>query len=389
MYKLNWFQSVEDIPKGLWADFFPAPYEGKWWFASLELAELESQFKFFYGLITYDDKPVAIAPAFLMDVPIGLVIPPALLPIFNFLGKIFPSILYQRTFFIGSPCSDEGRIGHIENANLKEIFAKINSEMTAKAEELGASMRVWKDFTLEQRSGLKHMADNDDMFHLVSFPGTHLDLIGTNKNDYYESLKQSRRHNLKKKIKKGSAAPVFVEVIQNPNKKVMDEVFTLFWQTYEKGDTKFEQLNQKFFDEISRYENAHYVVMRHKESKKMVAFMLCFKLGNHVINKFIGIDYSQPKEWFLYFSLWDAVVEWCYVVGAHSIQSGQTGYQAKILMGNSLVELSNYCRHKNPFVNFIYRMVAKTISWETLDSDLAQFIKAHPELKPRDHKSME
>ena len=382
MYKIQWHQSVQDIPETLWQECFAAPYEGKWWYAALERAGLDRQFEFIYGLVSYNDKAVAIAPAFLMDVPIALVIPLALLPIFNLIGKIFPALLYQRTFFIGSPCSDEGRVGLVHGANAADVFASINKSMQIKADELGASMRVWKDFAQEQQAALVPLLKNDDLFHLVSFPGTSLHLDGKNKNDYIASLKASRRNKIKKKMKQASDAPVYVEILSQPSAAVMEEIFRLFWQTYEKGNTKFEQLNRSFFDEISQYENSHYVILRKNESKEMLSFMLCFKLGDHVVNKFIGIDYSQPKEWFLYFKLWDAAVEWAYSVGATSIQSGQTGYSPKIELGNDMVALSNYCRHKNPMVNFIYKAVSKTINWDTLDPDLASYLKAYPELKP-------
>ncbi len=382
MYKIQWHQSVQDIPEALWQECFAAPYEGKWWYAALERAGLDRQFEFIYGLVSYNDKAVAIAPAFLMDVPIALVIPSALLPIFNLIGKIFPALLYQRTFFIGSPCSDEGRVGLVHGADAADVFASINKSMQIKADELGASMRVWKDFAQEQQAALVPLLKNDDLFHLVSFPGTSLHLDGKNKNDYIASLKASRRNKIKKKMKQASDAPVYVEILSQPSAAVMEEIFRLFWQTYEKGNTKFEQLNRSFFDEISQYENSHYVILRKNESKEMLSFMLCFKLGDHVVNKFIGIDYSQPKEWFLYFKLWDAAVEWAYSVGATSIQSGQTGYSPKIELGNDMVALSNYCRHKNPMVNFIYKAVAKTINWDTLDPDLASYLKAYPELKP-------
>jgi predicted N-acyltransferase len=386
MYKIQWHASVDDIPEALWQECFAAPYEGKWWYAALERAGLHDQFKFMYGLVSYNDKPVAIAPAFLMDVPIALVIPPALLPIFNILGKVFPALLYQRTFFIGSPCSDEGLVGLVHGANALEVFALINKAMRTKADELGASMRVWKDFAQERQPALVSLLKNDGMFHLVSFPGTNLHLEGKNKNDYIASLKASRRNKIKKKMKQANDAPVHTEIVFKPSAAVMEEIFSLFWQTYEKGNTKFEQLNRAFFDEISRYENSHYVILRKNESEEMLAFMLCFKLGEHVVNKFIGIDYSQPKEWFLYFRLWDAAVEWSYSVGATSIQSGQTGYAPKIELGNEMVPLSNYCQHKNPVVNFIYQLVAKTINWDTLDPDLAIYVKAYPELKPENLK---
>ena len=382
MYKVDWLDSVADIPTPLWEECFAAPYEGRWWYEALEQAGLEYQFVFKFGLVSRNRVPVAIVPAFLMNVPIELVIPPALLPIFKGLGKLFPTMLYQRTFFIGSPCSEEGRVGLVQGVDANEVFTAVNQSMFEQADKLGATMRVWKDFASEYEAAFLSLMRTQGLFHLVSFPGTSLALEGSKKEDYIASIKSSRRNKIKKKMKQAHEAPVYVEIIRQPNSSQLDEIFALFWQTYEKGDTKFERLNRRVFELLSAYENSHYVVLRKKDTHEMLAFMLCFAMGDHIINKFIGIDYRQPKEWFLYFKLWDAAVEWSYSVGGKSIQSGQTGYAPKIELGNDMVPLSNYCRHQNPVVNFIYQLVAKTINWHTLDEDLAFYVKAYPEHKP-------
>jgi len=383
MIKVEWVNSEADIPAALWETCFQAPFEGRWWYAALEKSGLEDQFSFMYGVVYEDDKAVAIAPAFVMNVPIRLVVPPALLPAVNVLGKIIPSLLYQRTFFIGSPCSDEGRIGMINVENVATRLLAINQAMQAQADQLQAPMRVWKDFSNVHQADFTSILKPEGLFQLISFPSTEVKLEGTNFQSYLSALKSSRRSKLNKKLKQAANAPVEVEVLQQPNAQNMDEIFNLFWQTYEKGDTKFERLNRQFFDLISAQEHSYYVILREQKTKKILAFMLCFKLGEHVINKFIGIDYSQPKEWFLYFRLWEAAVEWTYSVGAKSIQSGQTGYAPKIELGNDMIALTNYCKHKNPLVHWIYAKIASTVNWNTLDEDLAIFVKAYPELQPK------
>ena len=114
----------------------------------------------------------------------------------------------------------------------------------------------------------------------------------------------------------------------------------------------------------------------------MIAFMLCFALGERLVNKFIGIDYARPREWLLYFRLWEAALDWALAQGFRSIQSGQTGYAPKIEMGHGLVPLTNFCRHRNPLIHYIYAAVARRISWQTLDDDLARHLKAHPKEAP-------
>jgi hypothetical protein len=62
-------------------------------------------------------------------------------------------------------------------------------------------------------------------------------------------------------------------------------------------------------------------------------------------------------------------------VGADEIQSGQTGYQAKHDTGHSLIPLFNYCRHRNPFIHALFKVISGYISWATLDGDLSLLAK--------------
>ena len=380
-YTIKWLSSESQIQSELWEACFPVPYEGHWWYRALEACEIADQFTFLYAQVSDVSGPIAIAPAFVMNVPMRLVLPPMVLPLANFIGKVIPSALYQRTLFIGSPCSDEGRVGMLNRADRQKVLRILNDSMILQAKKLNASMRVWKDFPNEYARDFSALASN--LFPLVSFPGTVVELPNSTKESYFGTLKSSRRNKLKKKLRSAAEAPVDMLIMQQPNSKIMDEIFTLFWNTYEKGSTKFERLNRKFFDLIANEKYSYFVVLRERESQRLVAFMLCFALGDHVINKFIGIDYTKPKEWFLYFRLWEAAVDWSASIKAKFIQSGQTGYSAKIELGNKLVSLTNYCAHKTPIIHWVYANVAKTINWDTLDEDLAIYLKAYPDDKPK------
>lgn len=380
-YTVNWVDSESEIAPELWQAYFPAPYEGHWWYQVMERCGIQDQFTFLYAVVSDSSGTIAIAPAFVMNVPMRLVLPPAILPLANLIGHIVPSALYQRTLFIGSPCSDEGHVGMLDGVNRLAVLNSIELAMVSKAKQLQASMRVWKDFP--QQYAIDFTSLNAHLFKVVSFPGTSVELPDATKEGYLATLKSSRRNKLKKKLRLAAESPVDVEVIQQPDSEILNELFNLFWQTYEKGGTKFERLNRKFFDLIAAETNSHFVILREQSNGKIVAFMLCFALGDQVINKFIGIDYQQPKEWFLYFKLWEAAVDWAAGIGAKSIQSGQTGYAPKIELGNQLVPLTNYCAHLNPVINWIYAKVAKTINWDTLDADLAIYLKAYPDEKPK------
>jgi hypothetical protein len=298
-------------------------------------------------------------------------------------GKVIPSLLYQRTLFIGSPCSEEGRIGLAPGADRAAALLAVNRAVRDKARALKAPMRVWKDFPEDLRADLSALARAEGLFPVVSFPSTIVDYEGPDLEAYYASLKSSRRNKLKKKMKSARAAPLRVRVVQHPDSETLDKVFGLFWRTYEKGTTKFETLTRAFFTHIAETDASHFLLLEEAESGELCAFMLLFQCADRAINKFIGIDYDRPKDWFLYFRLWEEAVKWSLGWGARSIQSGQTAYAPKIEIGNRLEPLTNFCAHANPLVHFVYKTVGATVNWDSLDPDLATYLAAYPDEKPK------
>lgn len=377
---IHFVTQAAGIPASLWDGCFPPNLEGRWWYETLETSGLDGQFEFFYGVICQNGEAVGIAPCFVMDVPIELVLPDGLLPLFRVVGTVFPTMLAQRTLFVGSPCADEGTVGLLPGVPRRPALLALQRALDEKQREVNAPMLVWKDFPASAATDLAWLAGRNGLFPMASFPGTQVALPSSSKEDYFATLKGSRRHQLKKKLRRSAqAADLDVQVCQCPDGAAMDEIFGLFWQTYEKSETKFERLNRAFFDRLATMPPCHFVTLRERASGRMVAFMLCFDGGERMINKFIGIDYQRPREWMLYFRLWEAALDWALSRGFSAIQSGQTGYAPKIEMGHDLVPLTNYCRHRNPLVHRIYATVARKIGWHTLDDDLAKYLKAHPE----------
>ncbi len=381
-FEVVWVDRAADIPASTWARFFAPPREGAWWYRALEQSGLDDQFSFRYLLLTQRSTPVGLVPTFLMDVPMRLVVPPVLLPWVSALGHVFPWLRAQRTLFVGSPCAEEGWIGLAPGIDVPAALRCIDAALRAEMRRQRASVRVWKDFGAAWDEALGSLARDTGMFHLVSFPGTVVALQGS-REAYLQSLGGNRRHQFRKKIRRSKEAiDLEVEVIRQPDDPTLDQLFALFWQTYEKATTRFERLNRRFFGIVAAEPSTSFIVLRSAITLQPVAFMMCFELPGLLINKFIGIDYCTPREWMLYFRLWDAAVDHAIQLGSTVLQSGQTGYRPKIDLGHELVPLTNYCAHRNPLIHWIYARVAAEVNWDTLDPVLATALAAHPELRP-------
>ena len=214
---IRWVSSAEDIPSDLWARCFILPLEGHWWYRALERSGLESQFTFRYAILKRGAEPVGIAPTFLMDVPIDLVMPPLIAHFLRFAGSVIPCLRYQRTLFVGSPCSDEGTVGLLSGVALADVAPILHDAIRIRARQAGASMIVWKDFPDTVSAVLESLCTSRRLFKLVSYPGTRLPLPGDGFDAYLQSLTSSHRHNLRKKLRRSKeVGDLQVTALQHP-----------------------------------------------------------------------------------------------------------------------------------------------------------------------------
>jgi predicted N-acyltransferase len=374
---IRWLSSAEQLPVELWTQCFVPPLEGRWWYQTLERAALESQFTFFYGVIERDNQPVGIAPAFLMDVPIDLVAPHLFAMALRFAGRFFPSLRYKRTLFVGSPCSDEGTVGLLPRTTLAEVAPILQDSLAAKAKAAGASMVVWKDFPRSCQAALHPLCCSHSLFEVVSYPNTVVSLPKGGFEAYLAAIKSSQRNSFRKKLRRGKeAGELTTHIVQGPDEATVKEIFGLFWQTYLKGKTKFERLTPEFFQFIAQQDQSYFILMRRPQTGELAAFMLCFRMGQRVINKFVGFNYSLGKEWYLYFRLWEQAVRWASAIGATAIQSGQTNYRIKFDLGHHLVPLRLYCRHRNRLTNAFFARCTRGVDLASLDNDLEVYLNA-------------
>jgi uncharacterized protein len=383
---LSWHDRTSDIPDALWRACFGPPREGLFWLRAIEAGTFAGQFRFQFGLLHQDGVAIGVVPAFLFDLPLKLVLPPGIARLVMPLARgPLRRIGYLRTLFVGNVAGEEGQLGLLAGHALSELAPFVHGALRAKARALKAPMLVWKDFPASERVALDGLARTGRVFRTVSYPGTTIPLVRGGYAAFLRTVRSDRRWKINDKLRRGATAvAVATTIVAQPGSAELDEIFALFTQTAARGKTTFERLTPEFFRTIAASDESTFIVLRDAATGRMLAFMLLFDLGQRVINQFIGIDYAAAAREFLYFRLFAAAYDWACTTQAGVMQSGQTGYMAKLDLGHTLIPLWNYCEHRNPVVNWMYRRVASEVSWDTLDAQLAEYLKAHPEAQAAD-----
>jgi hypothetical protein len=380
-FTVRWVSSAEQISVDLWSRCFPLPIEGKWWYSVLDRSGLESQFTFAYAVIERRQEPIGIAPTFLMDLQLDLVPSPFMTRLLDFLGKYMPRLRTMRILFIGSPCSEHGSIGLVPGYQLAGVASVLHDAVRVRACETGARVIVYKDLPESYSEVFNSMCAQRGLSKMISYPGTRLPLKEGGFERHLLTLKSSRRYKLRKKLSRSKEMFKFrVEIVQHPDSVLVDEIFGLYRQTYQKGKIKFERMTPQFFRLMANEDVCYFVLLRHYETAKLAAFMLCLRVGLQIINKFVGLDYSLGDNAFLYFRLYEHAIDWMSHIGASELCSGQNSYSPKLELGHILSPQNNYFEHLNPLLHRLFARVARSISWSRLDPDLKAYLKAHPQV---------
>jgi uncharacterized protein len=359
--------SASAIRPEIWTQLVGDRVEGFHFFQTLEAARL-SDFTFHYAVVSQDGKPVLLAPLFTADFNLGIAVDSGPLKnIIHGLRKIFPRLLIMKTLFCGSPFGENGFVGILpDEAKNPDVIRTLFLALDTFCAQKGVPLIMFKDF-LEENQPLLRPLLREGFFETPSFPNVSLALPFKSIEEYLRALSYHTRKELRRKIKKALAfEPIDVKVV-NDVAPIIDQLYTLYLNTYRAGTVRFEKLTKDFFLEICRHLPGQAKYFLYTINNRLVAFNLCLLDGDTLIDKFIGLDYALARQYNLYFYTWYYNIEWCLNNGVRHYQVGQTDYGPKLHLGGELVPLLVLLRHRDAFLNQIFRQLAKFFSPASTD----------------------
>lgn len=358
-YKI--LNSINTIDRSDWDALFGNSPEGYDFYKTLEESDL-NEFSFHYILLYKNGKISAIAPLFIGDLHLDIAVEGFLARMIRWIRKSIPRFMIVKTLFCGSPIGESGALGlkgalQDKSGSIAE-FAKIMEDFCVQNK---IPFMVFKDF-VDSDAGMLDLLQKKGFLKVESFPSVTTELNFGSFEDYLKSLGQATRKNLRRKIKKADLRPGIKVEIRDDVEELIDDVYRLYLNTHNSGQTKFEKLTKSFFINISRNLKPHAKFFLYYINGGLAAFNLCFVYDGLMIDKFIGFDYTLSLEYNLYYFSWCYNIEWCLKNAVRSYQTGQTDYQPKIRLGGKLIRLYAYVKHRNPLFNLFIRSLERFIN---------------------------
>lgn len=293
----------------------------------------------------------------------------------NLMRKFWPGFLTMKTLMVGCTAG-EGHLQASDPMQRQRDAKTLAINIIRLSREQNASLVVLKEFPAEYRTALKEFTDRG-FTRIPSMPMTRLDISQySNFDDFVmRAVKGSRRAKLRRNLKTADAAdpPITSEMPPNLEGGLVDEIYPLYEQVYERSPLKFEKLTKEYFLELGRQmpEKTRFFIWR--KNGKAVAFGLFMIEGETLYAEYLGLDYTFALDLHLYFYVMRDSINWAIANGFKAIGSSSLGYKPKLTLGHRLAPIDLYVSHTSPLIQPVLKRALPWMDPTRGDETLQKF----------------
>jgi len=358
-FEIKIVKRVEELPVDDWNKVFPQAIENYFFFKTLDESAL-NQFSFFYILIYENNTPVAATSCFIMDFPLDVAVDGWL----KIIMRLFKKLLAPRVLMCGLPMG-QGKIGIAGDQKL--IMDLICDSLEGLAKKERASVIIFKDFNASYDKMFASLPGKG-FFKVESLPTTEMDINFSSFEDLLKNLSAISRSDLRRNFRKVDSKVKFdLEITSVLSDETLDQVYALYSQVLNSHEVSLEELTRDFFKNISKNMPRETKYFLWRVDGKLVAFALCFVLGDYFVDYYLGFDYAVSREYYLYFVRFRGLLNWCLSHGIKKYEMGPTGYEAKRRLGFNFIRLYFYIKHRNPAMNLLFKVLKPLFSPKNFD----------------------
>jgi hypothetical protein len=331
-------------------------------------------FEYRYLVIEDADGAVAaVQPCFLLDQDLLGGAGRTLRRVAGAVRRAFPGFLHLRTLMVGC-AAGEGHLQGDGNGMAPRVAGAMQAALTRVAKGARASLIVMKEFPAVYRPAMACMS-NDGYARIPSFPMTRLRIDGFADFDAYLAggLSKNGRKSLRRNLRRAEAGgPIALEVTTDVT-PVIDEVYPLYLQVYERATMKFEKLTKEYLARLGREmpDRARFFVWR--KGGRAVAFAVTMVTGDALYDLYLGMEYPLALDLHLYFYTFRDVLAWAIRRRLTWYCSTPLGYDPKLHLGCDLAPLDLYVRHRWPVANFFLKRMLPYLGPARRDKTLRGF----------------
>jgi hypothetical protein len=334
---------------------------------------IHPEFDYRYFAIRNDQGEIhAIQPFFILDQDILAGARPYCGRLIAAIRLLWPRFMFMKTMMVGC-VAGEAHLDCGDDSTRAANVELLAGAIVRHARALGARLIVLKEFPDEYRDVLSCFV-RDGFTRIPSMPLTRLNIAYTSFDEYMRSaLNSATRRKLRKKFKATEFdTPIELSVTTDIT-SVIDEIYPLYLQVYERSKLHFERLTKEYFCRLGNAtpDKVRFFVWR--RGAKAVAFGQCLVHSNTMFAEYLGLDYSVALELHLYHYVFRDLVRWAIANGCRWFQSSGLNYDPKLHLRQRLKPVDLYVKHTSVVINKLMQIALPLLEPTRHDVTLKKF----------------
>jgi hypothetical protein len=285
---------------------------------------------------------------------------------------MWPGFLRMRTLMVGCSVGE----GHLDGAEPTHLATAelLAASITRLARELKTPLIVLKEFPAKYRDSLQCFLSNG-FTRVPSLPMTRLNIDYGNFDDYLNrAISPRTRGKLRRKFRATArAAPTLEMSLVDDLTPVVEEVYPLYMQVYERSALHFEKLTKEYLCALGQRMPDKTRFFLWRQRARTIAFSICMVQENGIYSEYIGLDYSVAFDLNLYYVVFRDTVEWAIANGYKWFRSSSLNYDPKFHLRQSLDPIDLYVKHTSRVVNAVLSRILPWIEPTRYDKTLPKF----------------
>lgn len=361
------FKTIDSIPKSYWENLNCTGniYYSPEFLKAFELANTAIEFNYIF--ILKNEKAIAFANT--QTVTIGI----------ETITKNIDMSYKVRRFVNSLFCKNHIKVLFCGNVFLSGEYGTFLKEDEPKIETFKAIAKAVKKLYRCKRLSTIFIKDFEDESlyitdHLKAFDYAsmhvepnmiiYLDSTWKSFEDYTSALKSKYRVKANRADAKSEALEAKL-LNEEDIKMYLDELQALYQNTIDNADFNAQILNLNTYTHLKNTYKDNFTVKGYFLNDKLVGFLSAMQNGDHLDAHFIGIDYTNNKEYAIYPRILNDYVRLGIKTKSSQINLGRTASEIKSTLGAQPKTLTCYCRHKYALPNKILKPFIKNVHIKT------------------------
>ncbi len=244
------------------------------------------------------------------------------------------------------------------NALFHELVAALETVMKDTKRLHGVFVKDFKETSLQLTDQLKDygyvpMKVEPNMIITLNPEWTSFD-------DYKDALKSKYRVKANKADSKSESLAVKEFTYQEID-HYKSELQALYENTIANANFNAQVLDLDTYILLKKTYGDQFIVKGYFFEDTLVGFLSAMRNGDNLDAHFIGLNYELNKNYAIYPRILNDYVRLGILHGAKRINLGRTASEIKSTLGAKPQDLTCYCRHKRPFLNWLIKPFIKNI----------------------------